>query len=129
MSYDLFFNFPTPVPSTDIERHFSGRPNYQVGDAAVYQNPHTGVYFQFTWPRDSVDGKVGRVAFNVNYFRPHVFGLEAEAEVHAFVMRFSPKIEDPQLHGMGAGPYAPERFLSGWNTGNEAAYEAILQMQ
>ena len=30
---------------------------------------------------------------------------------------------------MGNGPYTKEGFLAGWNTGNEYAYDAILQMQ
>jgi hypothetical protein len=129
MSYDLLFSFPKPVSRTEIERYFRVRPNYQVGDAAVYQNSNTGVYFMFSWPHDGADNNVPRVSFNINYFRPHVFGLEAEPELRAFVARFSPSIEDPQLHGMGSGPYAPELFLSGWNAGNEAAYESLLQMQ
>jgi hypothetical protein len=127
MSYDLYFDLSQPTLCADIERHFRERPHYQVNDAAVYQNANTGVYFQFNWPRDSAVDRVSRVAFNMNYFRPHVFGLEAEPEVRAFVARFSPKVEDPQMGGMVS--YARERFLSGWNTGNEAAYGGILQMQ
>ncbi|PMS20516.1 hypothetical protein C0Z16_34565 [Paraburkholderia rhynchosiae] len=129
MSYDLYFDLAQPTSCADIQRHFRERSHYQVSDGAVYQNANTGVYFQFNWSRDSAQALVSHVAFNMNYFRPHVFGLEAEPEVRAFVARFSPKIEDPQLHGMGSGPYASDRFLSGWNAGNEAAYEAILQMQ
>lgn len=129
MSYDLYLKFPQPIPSSDIERYFSNRSNYHVSDAAIYENQSTGVYFMFSWTRDGSDNKVRQVSFNMNYFRPHVFGLEAEPELRAFVARFSPNIEDPQLHGMGSGPYASERFLSGWNAGNEAAYESFLKMQ
>ncbi|MBN3765267.1 hypothetical protein [Burkholderia sp. Ac-20365] len=129
MSYDLYFNFSDPIPGVEIERFFGGRANYQVNDGATYQNASTGVYFTFLWSRDGNGNKVSRVSFNINYFRPHVFALEAEPELSAFVARFSPNIEDPQLHGMGSGPYARERFLAGWNTGNEAAYDAILRMQ
>src|SRR5262249_22039613 len=69
------------------------------------------------------------VAFNVNYFRPHVFGLEAVREVTAFVAAFDPEIDDPQMKGMGKGPYTPAGFLSGWNAGNRSAYDAIGKME
>jgi len=55
--------------------------------------------------------------------------LEAEPEVRSFVGRFMPQVQDPQKDGMGNGPYTKEGFLAGWNTGNEYAYDAILQMQ
>src|SRR5262249_13135627 len=66
-----------------------------------------------------------RASFNINYLRPHVFGLEAEIELSALVARFAPRIRDPQRDGMGDGPYTPEGFLRGWNAGNRFGCEAM----
>jgi len=130
MSYDLFFEFQSPVQAEDLDRYFATRPNYQSGNGAFYQNQATGVYFQFTWSADATGSRtVSRSAFNMNFFRSHVFALEAEPEVRSFVERFSARVQDPQKEGMGDGPYSTNGFLKGWNTGNEYAYEAILTMQ
>ncbi|MGF6595829.1 hypothetical protein P3T23_000536 [Paraburkholderia sp. GAS448] len=130
MCYDLYFSFPTPVARQDIEAWFRKRRNYEVNDSAVYRNGDTGVYFVFAFERDESQPDVlKRIAFNLNYFRPHVFGLEAEPEVRAFVERFRPQIEDPQMNGMGTGPYSTEGFLAGWNRGNAFGYESILPRQ
>ena len=126
MSYDLFFTFPQPVSKMEVETYFLGRPNFQCNGAAVYENADTGVYFSFNFETDdSVQARRLRVAFNLNYFRPHIFGLEAEAEVRAFIERFQASVEDPQMHGMGQGPYSTEKFFSGWNAGNAFGYQAI----
>lgn len=67
------------------------------------------------------------VAFNLNFFRPHVFGLEAEPEVAAFVAAFDCAIHDPQTDGMGDGAYSAEGFLRGWNVGNAFGYRSLRQ--
>ncbi|WP_321871954.1 hypothetical protein [Paraburkholderia tropica] len=130
MSYDLFFEFQSPVQAEELGRYFAARPNYQSENGAFYQNPATGVYFKFTWPTDAKGSRsFSRSAFNMNFFRPHVFALEAEPEVRSFVERFSARVQDPQKDGMGDGPYSTNGFLNGWNTGNEYACEAALTMQ
>ncbi|WP_254700271.1 hypothetical protein [Trinickia violacea] len=63
----------------------------------------------------------------MNYFRPHIVGLEAEPEVSAFIDRFNPVIEDPQVHGMATGPYSADGFFRGWNYGNEVAYRSLIE--
>src|SRR5438046_1840056 len=73
MSYDLFLS---GLPKAGkLREWFSERGNYQVGDTqAVYQNEATGVYFTF-----GIEDK--KIVFNLNYFRPSFYGLEAEIEV------------------------------------------------
>jgi hypothetical protein len=66
------------------------------------------------------------VSFNINYFRPSIFGLEAAPELAAFVEAFAWDIEDPQSEGMGDGPFSVEGFLRGWNAGNRFGYRAFL---
>lgn len=132
MSYDLFFTLPADIAQDDIEAHFRQRRHYRVDGGAAYENSDTGVYFSFAVDKGeaSVEQSTGpqrRIAFNLNYFRPHIFGLEAEPEVSAFVERFNPVIEDPQVQGMANGPYSAEAFLSGWNCGNEVAYRSIIE--
>ena len=64
--------------------------------------------------------------FNINYYRPSYFALEAEPELSRFVAHFKCSINDPQDSGMGDGPYSPQGFLAGWNHGNEFGYSSIL---
>ena len=133
MSYDLYFKSRVGKAAPRVEdfaAFFRARPNYEVSEQqAIYQNEATAVYFIFDI------GDVGNeeqpdlapVSFNLNYFRPHVFGLEAEPEVMAFVQRFDLLVSDPQTSGMGDGEYSSEGFLRGWNAGNELGYRAILK--
>jgi hypothetical protein len=128
MSYDLYFTSPK-ISRGDFKTYFSQRGRYEVSEKqAIYQNQDTGVYFIFDYAADGSEHADGAVAsFNLNYFRPHVFGLEAVMEVAAFVERFAFSIEDPQIDGMGDGPFTSEKFLSGWNRGNEFGYSSFLK--
>lgn len=129
MSYDLFFTSP-PISRAEFEAWFKGRAHYKMNDGqAWYANDDTGVYFCFehtdvtSW--DDEDNPVG-VAFNLNFFRPSYFVLEAEHEVTQFVQHFGCSIHDPQMDGMGDGPYTPQGLISGWHHGNEFGYQAYL---
>lgn len=142
MSYDLYFVHPDgrPLPAEDLESYFGGRPNYETKPGqAWYTNEDTGVCFSFEWrlpaetdedpPEDEAGNVIPSVAeFNLNYFRSHVFALEAEKELALFVKRFGLKVYDPQVDGMGDGDYSSNGFFKGWNAGNEASY-ATLQKQ
>jgi hypothetical protein len=108
---------------------FRNRPHYTVaGEQAGYENEDTGVQFFFAINH----GEPGEpeaeypVLFNLPYFRPSFFVLEAEPEVTAFVRTFDCVVLDPQTDGMGQGEYRRDKLLSGWNFGNEFAYQAIL---
>ncbi len=107
-----------------FKAYFQDRPNYQAGKGqAIYQNEDTGVYFMFDEPEDGV------VAFNLNYFRPHVFGLEAAPELEQFAGAFGAAVADPQGEMEEAGAFSREAFLRGWNAGNAFAYRAMLKEQ
>jgi hypothetical protein len=129
MSYDLFFTEPA-ISQEQFASHFSERPCYQLNEGqAWYQNEDTGVYFSFDYAEEEPEdpeAPEGCVSFNLNFYRPHYFGLEAEPEVRALVDRFGFKILDPQNEGMGEGEYTTEGFLRGWNAGNDFGYRAIL---
>ena len=144
MSYDLYFGADTGRSGPTVEEqraYFSGRAGYEVTDAqAWYSNEDTGVYFCFdlgNQPIEVEEDEAGQDAdttpfenlasFNLNYFRPHFFGLEAALEVEAFVQNFDLVIDDPQLDGMGQGRFTAEGFLKGWNHGNAFAYRAMAQ--
>jgi hypothetical protein len=129
MSYDLYFHRGGGAPSVgSIRKYFSKRKNFAVGEKrAHYENERTGVYFGFDFT-DPTGGDVAPLAFNLNYFRPHVFGLEAEPELTRFVDFFELSVDDPQGEGMGKGRYTPEGFLTGWNHGNRFAYRACLSI-
>jgi hypothetical protein len=123
MSYDLLFQAGAGKKLTrkTFAAHFGARNNYKVANGqAFYQNEDTGVYFIFNEPEGGV------VAFNLNYFRPHVFGLEAAPELEAFVTAFVATTADPQGE-MEDGVFRREAFLRGWNAGNKLGYQAMLK--
>lgn len=125
MSYDLYLTSPR-LNEDAFNQYFSRRPNY--AQPGRYANDATGIYFQFEFhnPKPGNEPLGGEfVAFNLNYYRPHTFGLEAEPEVSAFVNAFGCVIRDPQLDGMAEGPYSAAGFLRGWNKGNAFAYGAV----
>ena len=140
MSYDLSFAAPdgeSPL-MTDFLEYFEGRDHYAYrGTDVWYQNEDTGVYFSFDLaPEDEntdddeelledIDFEA-HAAFNINFFRPPYFALEALPEVKAFVERFSFRVDDPQICGMGRGAFSDEGFLSGWNAGNDLAHHSIV---
>src|SRR5262249_50752984 len=137
VSYDLSL-FPRqgqpPLERQTFLGYFEGKL-YELSDDSVhYSNPDTGVYFSLTWYEGSVPDEAEEdegppqpwrknpyVHFNMNYFRPHTFGLEAERVLTPFVKRFKLVVDDPQVEGMGQGKYSPAGFLRGWNEGNRFA--------
>ena len=133
MSYDLYFRTRSgTLPAERFEAYFTGRPNYKYeARQAVYENSDTDVYFLFeqsdgSQADEDSDSEAFAAAFNINYFRPSVFGLEAEPEVAAFVRAFNLTVVDPQEGGMGEGEYSSEGFLRGWNAGNAFAFRAFV---
>ena len=145
MSYDLSFlvrNGEATPTAESFREHFRSRRGYtEQGGEFWYQNEDTGVYFSFDLHEGedvgedldadgaaSVDDglRATCLTFNLNYFRPHVFGLESEREVSALVARFSLLVDDPQNEGMARGPYSSVGFLRGWDAGNLFGHRAIL---
>lgn len=153
MSYDLFFLVPDdrePISRQAFREYFARRKWYQIqGEQAWYNNENTGVYFAFDYGDPEVDSDISddldlelephedidepddglhsaNVMFNVNYFRPHTFGMEAEIEVSLFVAHFDLSVDDPQNSGMGRGTYTPNGFITGWNAGNEFGFGAMI---
>lgn len=129
MSYDLYFRSDRRVSVDDLRAWFSEQDNFTVNDdRAHYENEVTGVYFGFDFMNAADARERVPVAFNINYFRPHIFGLEAEPVLTEFVEAFELGVSDPQSEGMGEGPYSPEGFLRGWNAGNRFGHRAIMTM-
>lgn len=137
MSYDLTFCVSGDLPAVSrgaFRAYFSNRPWYRVEETqALYENEDTGVYFCFDHsdpeaadpPTEGDEpSRPAGVSFNLNYYRPHFFGLEAEEEVSAFVQKFDLSVSDPQAEGMGEGRYSQNGFLTGWNAGNRFGYRA-----
>jgi hypothetical protein len=122
MSYTLDLYFEPAVPRDRMLEHFAKRRHFSVkNDTVVYGNPDTGIYF-FVKLRSARNVLFRRsvpfAEFEINYYRPSYFGIEAERELSALVTAFQPRIHDPQMHGMGDGPYSRDGFLRGWNFGN-----------
>lgn len=151
MSYDLYI---VPQARFGIEQfaaYFQGRSCYSAsndGGEVYYRNEETGVYFSFAFvpPRSEAElrseieieperaedtqwlaqQRQPHVYFNMNFMRPHVFGIEAEPEVDSFIRAFRSTISDPQNEGMDGGPYSRAGFLRGWNAGNRFGYQVVL---
>jgi hypothetical protein len=145
MSFDLTL-FPRagrpPLERQDFLAYFNNEKLHQHdGDTVNYSNEDTGVYFHLTWQgggsnTDEAKDDTGATApseptlyFNMNYFRPHTFGLEAVRVLAGLVQRFDLVVDDPQADGMGQGDFTPEGFLRSWNSGNRFAVSAIRQMR
>jgi hypothetical protein len=132
MSYDLYFTSPR-ITHSQFHAFFTARQHYQLSESrACYQNENTGVYFMINLNEDTEDDPEAvqsTASLNLNYYRPHVFGLEAVDEIQAFVEHFGFSIYDPQSEGVGDGPFSKEGFLKGWNHGNEIGYSAILNSE
>ena len=149
MSYDLYLLPPAGkvLSSKDFQGYFQNRPNYKLtGSDAFYLNEATGVYFTFVFsegelPEEdagesdfSVESEVDsltkpHILFNLNYYRPHTFCLEASFELNACVVHFALEVDDPQLNGMGRGEYSTEGFLRGWTSGNIFAIQSIQRSE
>lgn len=132
MSYDLYLSAPGLTSETFVS-YFADRPGFDAN--GWYVNELTGVYFDFSFVEAGEENdpetpdvlKGHHVEFHLNFFRPHVFGLEAEQELSAFVRAFGCSVFDPQLDGMSDDSYSPEGFLRGWNHGNKFGYQAITR--
>jgi len=139
VSYDLYLfrrAGAKPLKKKEFLAYFKGRLDFTVkGTSVGYQNEKTGVYFSFDYSdgksTDADDPNAGRahIHFNINYFRPHTFGLEAERVLTRLVAGLDLIVSDPQNEGMGDGDYTPEGFLRGWNAGNRFGYQSMRAVQ
>jgi hypothetical protein len=135
MSHDLLFHAKPgkpPLATADFDAYFRERKNYKLDNGeAAYFNEDTGVYFTFncSQPKDDEAASGDYVAFNMNYFRPELFALEADVELCRFVEHFDAAVDDPQVKGMAGGVYSTEGFLRSWNNGNRFAHHAILSTE
>lgn len=135
MSYDLYFKPRSgEISGEEFRSFFSDRKHYDPEKrGSFYLNHDTGVYFSFDFTNQKGDegdpedpSNRFPLSFNINYFRPSYFILEAEPEVTELVQRFDLTVHDPQLDGMGEGPYDKALLISGWAAGNAFAYSAML---
>jgi hypothetical protein len=138
MSYDLFFrakNSDVRMSQDEFLAFFRKRKHYDAEmGPGFYGNKTTGVYFSFQYgaadsdvAEDNAERPLLPISFNINFFRPHIFALEAEPELAEFIRHFSLLVDDPQIDGMRIGEYSGEGFLRGWNKGNEFAYSGIAE--
>jgi len=134
MSYDLYFQKKNRelFSRQEFVAYFTSRPHYKVENGqALYENDDTGVYFivehneveSLEKTEDPSDYSPANL--NLNFLRPHIFALEAEPEITAFVRQFEFIIMDPQIDGNPGTTYEREAFLRGWNAGNKFAFDSI----
>jgi hypothetical protein len=130
MSYDLFLG---PRRGTfelvQFTDYFRSRDHYEQSEwEALYRNPDSGAYFafNFTPPKESEERPLP-ISFNINFFRPSYFILEAGMEVTAFVRYFDLLVFDPQIDGMGEGEFQCDLLIKGWNEGNCFAFSGFLK--
>ena len=130
MTYTLELFFEPAIEWRRVQAYFAARDHFGVeGYDVLYDHPVTRATFffefkpaKFSFPRKTiVSGE-----FTLSYFRPNYFGSEADIELSAFMAAFQPRIHDPQMHGMGDGPYSSEGFFNGWNFGNQFSVRNAL---
>jgi hypothetical protein len=139
MSYDVSFcvRRGSERPTSEALRdHFGEHVLYAVAeDGARYENEATGSSFSFAWAEaaddddgDDDDGELvsAGLSFEIGYARPHSFALEARLELERVVERFGLSVNDPQLQGMGIGPWDAAAFVRGWLAGNQMALSVLL---
>jgi hypothetical protein len=136
MSYDLFLKPRNgSLDRATFQAHFAQNRMFEIGDAEVaYLNEGTGTYFTFGWreidetPTEDEEPAPGYpIWFNLNFFRPSTFALEAAPHVTGLVRALDLVVSDPQSHGMGEGNFSLEGFFSGWNSGNKWAISRIIE--
>jgi len=131
MSYDLLFIEPA-ISLADFQSYFAKIPNYRVeGLTAIYENEETGVYFRFecndqTSTVHDAEEPPHYAAFDLNYFRPSFFALEAAPEISAFVRHFGCKIGNARPGNQGV--FDENHFIEDWNYGNESSYGTIRRL-
>ncbi|HWE73760.1 MAG TPA: hypothetical protein VG328_11420 [Stellaceae bacterium] len=130
MSYSLFLHFEPRIRRAEFLTYFARRRHYKAAkDRVSYTNEDTGVYFWIKpqYGRDLLLRQAVKSAeFEVNYNRPSFFGREAEKQLSGIVAALQPRIDDPQMEGMGEGPYSGDGFLRGWNFGNRFAIQQMV---
>ncbi len=136
MSYDLLLKPRSGLlDRATFQAHFAQNPLFEIGDAGVaYQNEDTGTYFTFDWhdidamrSEEPEPEPLFPIWFNLNFFRPSTFALEAAPHVTALVRALDLVVCDPQAHGMGDGDFSVEGFFAGWNAGNDSAISQIIE--
>jgi WD40 repeat protein/tetratricopeptide (TPR) repeat protein len=128
VSYDLHFLAHGPIPSrADLERYFSERPGWKLDqNGASFASRDTGVNMWASFGElERESGRIG-MSMHVNYFRPHVFGLEAACEIAAAAHALRTHVSDPQGE-IADGPFHESGMLRGYEHGNRAAYELLAK--
>ncbi len=119
MSYDLRFvprAGSTPPLAGSIGTYLKQQPNVTVKKRqAVYDNPHTQVYFLF----DLLDDPREPLVAAINVWRPSVFALEAAEFISLVAEHFSLDVVDDQLDTKGA--FDANAFVAGWTQTNDAS--------
>jgi hypothetical protein len=136
MSYDLYLKSRNgTLDRATFEAHFSQNRLFEVGaDEVAYQNEATGAYFSFAWrdidvghAQDPEPELTYPIWFNLNFFRPSTFALEAAPHLTGLVRELDLVVFDPQANGMGEGDFSVQGFYAGWNAGNEWAIAKIIE--
>jgi hypothetical protein len=127
LSYDLYI-FPERYDAAALAAYFEGRLHYREG-GSQYENGDTGCYFTLDFHEkpevfDDEEPRPPHIALNLNFFRPHIFALEAEPEIRSLIQHFNCRIDDPQIDGMESA-YSTDGFLRAWSHGNRSAFSIM----
>jgi hypothetical protein len=131
MSYNLYLKPKrTFMARRQALSYLKQRKHYEVDTKhgqAFYENDDTGVHFQFELNEDGADSPANGYPylFQVNFWRPSYFILEAALEVADFVEHFGCTVLEEDTEA--AGPYSADRFIERWNHGNEFAYREVIR--
>lgn len=131
MSYEIYLDARSGrVDQRRLFVFLNRRRNYTViENEARYLNKETGVDFGIEFIGYTKESKDlgGPICFEINYFRPSFFALEADLELSDLVEMFDLVVVDSQIEGMGEGDYDSAGFLRGWRYGNRLAHAQVIE--
>jgi len=120
------------VSVSDVRNHLMGRGWYTFhGPHGDYLNSRTGVHFAIDVP-PALEGDLSGSAIacmSVDYFRPHVFGLEAEFELAKLVDALDLFVVEPGSPDTAPRAHDRDAFLDAWDDGNAAMCDAMLAQE
>lgn len=130
MGYDIYFKSDEMDITLEVfQNSFEERPHYTVeGDRALYDNKDTGVYFvcEYLAVKSAFEHK-GKIKpdycfrLSMNFCRPSIFITEALHEIDELVNDVGLNFFDPQVGGVGAGPFDLDKMYDNWLELNEKA--------
>jgi hypothetical protein len=134
MSFDLYFykHKDNQLTEEGVAEYLTSNLQFNNSESSnqwVYENPETGVYFTIDWNKEFInieetenfiDFKDLNFSFNINFFRPNYFGLEAFPIIDRLIEALYLYVLNPQNDEDSDNPIKFEKgdLLASWIRSN-----------